>query len=77
MIKVQTLPTPEDWKWEFENKKLIPHWTDLSEAAAAVKELIQYACKPKKGLERTMQVCAISAAYRTELYVCKEQCERE
>ena len=49
MIKVQTLPKPGDWEWEFENNKLISHWTDLSEAAVAVEELIQYACKPKKG----------------------------
>ena len=77
MIKVQTLPKPGDWEWEFENNKLISHWTDLSEAAVAVEELIQYACQPKKGLKRTMQACAISAAYRTELYVCKGQCERK
>ena len=49
MIKVQTLPTPEDWGWKFENEKLITHWTDLPETAVAIRDLIKCACKPEKG----------------------------
>ena len=49
MIKVQTLPTPEDWGWKFENNKLTPNWTDLSEPTVAIRDLIKLACKPEKG----------------------------
>ena len=54
MIKVQTLPTPEDWGWKFENYKLIPHWTDLAEAVVAVIDLIKCACTPVAALYRTL-----------------------
>ena len=76
MIKVQTLPTPEDWGWKFENNKLIPHWIDLSEAAVAMRDLIKCACNQEKGCRGRCK-CVQSQLLCTELSVCKRQYERE
>ena len=76
MIKVQTLPTPEDWGWKFENNNLITHWTDLPEAAVAIRDLIKCACKPES-VYRGRCKCVQSQLLCTELCVCKGQYERE
>ena len=73
MIKVQTLPTPEDWRWKFENNKLISHWTDLPEAAVAIRNFIKCACKLEEGCRERCK-CMQSELLCTELCVWKGQC---
>ena len=76
VIRVQTLLPLENCWWKFENSKLIPHWIDLPEAAAAIRDLIKCACEPEKGC-RGWCKCVQSQLPCAELCVRKEQCERE
>ena len=71
----QQLPSPEDWGWKMVEETYFPHWTDLAEAAIAIRELIKCRCNLDKGCSRRCKCFRVELKC-TELCRCNGDCER-
>ena len=76
LIAQQQLPPPENWGWKKAGESYIPHWTDLGEAAIALRELTKCSCNPEKGCSGRCK-CAKAELTCTELCKCNGDCERD
>ena len=41
LLRLQNLPSPEEWGWKLVNDRYIPAWTDLPEATVTLRDLIK------------------------------------
>ena len=46
LVGKQNLPDPQYWGWKLNGKELSADWSDLPEAAMAIRGLIKYGCNP-------------------------------
>ena len=76
LVQQQQLPSPEDWGWTIVGEAYLPHWTDLAEAAIAIRKLIKCGCNPEKGCSGRCK-CVRAELSCTELYRCNGNCERD
>ena len=76
LVGQQQLPPPEDWGWKIVEGTYLPHWTDLPEAAIAVRELIKCGFNSEKGCLGRCK-CVRAELKCTELCRCNGNCERD
>ena len=72
----QHLPPAEDWGWKLINGQFTPHWSDIPEAAIAIRELIKCGCNPEKGCKGKCK-CLRAELQCTQLCKCNGECERD
>ena len=76
LVACPELPSPEEYGWKLVDGLYTPHWTELTEASLAVRELIKCGCNPELGCQKRCK-CVNAEFLCTELCKCNGDCERE